>query len=136
MDSISVGNRTCLGFQYFIGVAAFWMFASFSIFCALGCMPVLFAYLRGGNCFDDNLDTGTGLESHHQRFAIPNFGFSTFCSDCCGWCCCFPCMGTQEYRQVMELLKRGPVQVQAPGMPTIVGMPVQVPMVVGTVIKR
>ncbi|CAE8686398.1 unnamed protein product [Polarella glacialis] len=80
MDSISVGNRTCLGFQYFIGVAAFWMFASFSIFCALGCMPVLFAYLRGGNCFDDNLDTGTGLESHHQRFAIPNFGFSTFCT--------------------------------------------------------
>ncbi|CAE8594628.1 unnamed protein product [Polarella glacialis] len=131
----SSSNGPFTGFQYFIGVAAYWIFQSIGNLC---CMPVLFAFLRGGASFVDGSNGGMDFESHHERFAIPHFGFSTFCSDCCGWCWCGPCMGTQEYRQVMELLKRGPVQVQAPQMPMIVGMPVQVPMVTvaGTVVKR
>jgi len=64
-----------------------------------------------------------------SRFEIPANGCNTFCSDCCLWCWCGPCAGTQEYRHVMHLLDNGyespQVAVgQVVGVPIAVGQPV------------
>jgi hypothetical protein len=59
-------------------------------------------------------------------FGIPNFKtFGEFCSACCCYCWCTPCVATQEYRQIMALLNRGTVESkQGPLAANVVGQPV------------
>merc|ERR1719195_1392095 len=69
------------------------------------------AISRGGARFIDGSDGGLGeVIDHRKRFELPHTGWGTFCSDCCLWWWCSPCVGTQEYRQIMTLLGRGPLR--------------------------
>lgn len=115
----------CPGWQYFVGGCLFIMAEGFN------CTPCIGAFFRGGTRWIDAGNGGMDTQDLRQRFGIQNNGFSTFCSDCLLWACCSFCVGTQEYRQVMKLLDRGPVQVQAPAAGytvhgNVVGAPVQV----------
>eukprot|EP00416_Gambierdiscus_australes_P031324 CAMPEP_0171087492 /NCGR_PEP_ID=MMETSP0766_2-20121228/20179_1 /TAXON_ID=439317 /ORGANISM="Gambierdiscus australes, Strain CAWD 149" /LENGTH=315 /DNA_ID=CAMNT_0011545197 /DNA_START=19 /DNA_END=966 /DNA_ORIENTATION=+ len=112
----------CPGWQYFAGVGGYFL----TEYVAGCCMCCLFAVLRGGVRFVDGGSGGLGeIEDHRKRFELPHSGWNTFCEDCCCWCWCGPCIGTQEYRQVMDLLNRQP-QVASHSAPQLVGAPVTV----------
>lgn len=120
------GNQqlSCQGWQFCTGV-----FGYVFLEHVAGCFkPCIFAALRGGL---DMSGQGNGgkfgeLTPFRHRFAIRHEGFSTFMTDCCAWCCCGPCAFVQEYRQVLELLKRGPLHPTIPA--TVIGQAVQVGM--------
>lgn len=123
---------SCPGWPFFAGVGMYCV-AQDSIGC---CMPCVHAVLRGGIGWVDGGDGGLGeITPHRKLFEIPHDGFGTFFIDTCIWCWCGACAGTQEYRQIMELLNRGPVQ-QMPlqhspqVIAAVVGQPVQVGQVV------
>lgn len=69
-----------------------------------------------------------------KRFGLPHTGFTTFIMDTLCYCFCAPCVATQEYRQVMELLSRGvqketvavPASAADAGAPVIIGQTVAV----------
>lgn len=112
----------CPGWLFFAGACGY---------CAMtasDCGPCGHAILRGGISFVDGSDGGLGdLVPMRKRFGMPHEGCMTFLEDCCCYCWCGPCVGTQEYVQVMEVLDRG-VQVAAPASMTaqVVGAPVVV----------
>eukprot|EP00931_Biecheleriopsis_adriatica_P025676 TRINITY_DN15698_c0_g1_i2.p1 TRINITY_DN15698_c0_g1~~TRINITY_DN15698_c0_g1_i2.p1 ORF type:complete len:305 (+),score=45.89 TRINITY_DN15698_c0_g1_i2:103-1017(+) len=115
---------SCPAWQFFVGCCGFCLLTD----AASCCYPCALAVLTGGIAF---LDSGSGgklgeIVPTRLRFSLPNFGCNTFCEDCCSWCWCFPCQGTREYRQVMDLLNRGPVPVEAFSVPQVitVGRPV------------
>jgi len=114
----------CVGWQFFAGIFAWCALESF----AGGCMPCVFAILRGGVGFVDGGDGGLGdsIKPLRQMFGIPHNGWNTFCEDCCCFLWCSPCVFTQEYRQILALVSRAPLQVQARGAPgvIVVGQPV------------
>jgi len=114
---------SCPGWLFCAGVLGY-VFAQHVASC---CMPCGYAALRGGVSWIDNSDGGLGdIKPLRKLFGLPHDGFSTFCQDCCLWCWC-PCLaGTQEYRQVMSLLDRGTVRVEAAPETIVVGQPVQV----------
>jgi len=122
----------CPGWQWVAGVLAY-AFLSESFGCCLLCA---FAATRNGVDFitgrDPNLTQDGGLDGvvpHRVRFGIKTEGCNTFCIDCCTWCWCMSCAGTQEYRQIMDIFKAGPVQTAPPAMaggPAVVGQPIQV----------
>lgn len=109
----------CPGWPYFIGGCLYFFVEG------CGCLPCMGAFLRGGVRWIDGGNGGMDTPDLRLRFGIPNDGFCTFFSDCCCWAWCGPCLGTQEYRQIMALLDRGQLAtVQA----SVVGAPVQVVM--------
>jgi len=115
----------CPGWQYFVGVLG--VAFLYSVEC---CTPCGLAILRGGARFIDGGDGGmTNVEDHRKRFDLPHEGWSTFCGDCCLWFFCGPCLGTQEWRQISDLLGRGDLQ-QAPAPGVVPGQVVGVPVVV------
>lgn len=111
----------CPGWQFFVGLIGFHILAS----CPCG-TPCGLAISRGGARFVDGNDGGLGeVIDHRKRFELPHTGWGTFFTDCCLWCWCIPCVGTQEYRQIMTLLGRGPLQQEVMGQP-VVGNPVAI----------
>mmetsp|Transcript_146903 Transcript_146903/g.372810 ORF Transcript_146903/g.372810 Transcript_146903/m.372810 type:complete len:328 (-) Transcript_146903:175-1158(-) len=133
LGSMAQGSDTgsCPGWPFFAGVGAYCI-AQDAIGC---CMPCAFAVLRGGIGFVDGGDGGLGeITPHRKLFEIPHDGAGTFCMDTLTWCCCGACAGTQEYRQIMDLLNRGPIQQMPMQHPqviaSVVGQPVQVGQVV------
>jgi len=114
----------CPGWPWFMGVCGY-LIADDVAACCDSCV---YALARGGIAWmnkDNDASLGE-IETHAHRFGMPHQGFGDFCWDCCLWLWCRPCVATQEYRQVMALLDRSPLQVQQPAMPTCIGMPVQV----------
>merc|ERR1712150_158502 len=69
---------------------------------------------------------GDGIVPLRKMFGLEHNGISTFCEDCCCFCWFAPCVFTQEYRQMMALLSRAPLQVQQRTMPgvAVIGQPV------------
>lgn len=117
-------EQCCPGWYFFAGLCGWCLLQD------TGCAPCLYGVLRSGFPGSDS-DMG-GIESHHKRFGMPGGDCNLFCSSCCLWCWCGICAGIQEYRQIMDALNRGPLQVAQPAN-TIVGVPVAVAVpVVGT----
>jgi len=115
----------CPGWEFCAGVLS-WCFIEDTFPCCSCCG---WAVIRGGMgwAVNDNGGSGLGeLVDHRTRFEIPHAGFNTFLSDCCIWCWCAPCANVQEYRQIMALLNRSPLEVAPPPVPAMVGVPVQV----------
>lgn len=112
----------CTGWQFFAGIFGFCAMSSMAECCS----PCVFAGLRGGVGWMDGGDGGMGdIVPLRKMFGIPHAGLNTFIEDCCCWCWCNPCLGTQEFRQVSALLDRGPLQVRGPSA-AVVGNPVTV----------
>lgn len=126
-------DSSCPGWRYFAGVAGH-VGASQIAGC---CIPCVFAALRGGlGWLDSNSQNNSSMDPivpARIMWETPHKGCNTFCKDCCLWCWCGPCVGTQEYRQVMDLLRMGPVQQLPLNVVTtgqIIGQPVAVGVVV------
>lgn len=107
----------CPGWQWCMGVVSYSCGRHMASFCFPCCLSVL----RGG---PDVSGQGSGgklgdIVPFRTRFGIEHHGFGTFVGDCCTWCWCSSCAGTQEYRQVMDLLDRGPVQCEVPPVPAV-----------------
>jgi hypothetical protein len=117
-------DASCPGWQFFPGVAAHCCLEEATGGC---CTALVHTALRGGLRFVDGSNAGLPTPMK-DRFGMPGYAdIGEFLKECCLYCWCFPCVATQEYRQVQELLKRGPVQQRDPGVvATVVGMPVQV----------
>mmetsp|Transcript_103607 Transcript_103607/g.200764 ORF Transcript_103607/g.200764 Transcript_103607/m.200764 type:complete len:160 (+) Transcript_103607:2-481(+) len=122
-------DESCPGWLFFLGCCGFCAASDFAG-CCMACGA---AALRGGISFIDGGDGGLGkIVPMRKRFEMPHTGINTFLYDSLCYCCCGSCIATQEYRQVMELLNRGPVQqetsppvVQAAVVgATVVGEPV------------
>jgi len=116
---------SCPGWQFVLGVGLH-LFVQELAGCFVCC---LWSVGRGGMRWIDGSTGGTsGIDDHRLRFALPHDGFITFCCDSFLWACCGACVGTQEYRQIMAVLERGPVQVQDPAITgtVIIGAPVMV----------
>mmetsp|Transcript_11306 Transcript_11306/g.20062 ORF Transcript_11306/g.20062 Transcript_11306/m.20062 type:complete len:307 (-) Transcript_11306:154-1074(-) len=117
-------NSCCPGWEFFAGCLAYVCFQEIA-----ECLfPCILGLLSSGA-----FPIGNGIESTRERFGLPRAGFSTLVEDCCCWCWCGACFGTREYRQVMEVLKRGPVSVRPPPTP-VTGMVVGQPIATGGVI--
>jgi len=91
--------------------------------------------MRGGIECVDGGDGGLGkMVPLRKRFGLPHTGLTTFIMDTLCYCFCAPCVATQEYRQVMELLSRGvqeetaavPASAADAGAPVIIGQAVEV----------
>jgi hypothetical protein len=125
-------DTSCPGWRFFVGVCGHCLLEEATAGCCLACAHTA---LRGGVKFIDGTDAGLP-KTLKEIFGMGTYAtFGEFFSDCCLYCWCAPCMATQEHRQVMELLKRGPVQQAAAPIPAVVGTPVQVmgaPMYQGT----
>jgi len=130
----AVGNDTngcCKAWQYCAALG--FLFGLHCTFCGQ-CFPIVQSFTRNG-C-RSTVGQASGRYSEYgdlrSRFEIPANGICTFLSDCCLWCCCFACAGTQEYRHVMHLLENGydgPQQAVAVGqvdVGQVVGSPVTV----------
>jgi len=123
-------DGSCPGYLFFAGCCG-WCLANDCLACCTCCG---YATLRGGIECVDGGDGGLGkIVPMRKRFGVPHDGFKTFIMDTLAYCFCAPCAATQEYRQVMELLDRGPVQevinnvpiaVPVMGAPAIMGEPV------------
>lgn len=119
-------DQSCPGWRWFAGMCGHCILMDMA-----GCfVPCFIAALRGGVSFVDGGDGGLGdVTPFRQLFKIvPHDGFSTFCNDCCLICWCGPCVGTQEYRQVMDALGGAPLEVRAP-VPAAQGQVVGAPVV-------
>jgi len=106
----------CDGWQYFAGVFGYQIFNGL-LGHVDGCFPCLFAALRNGcGCMNkDRGHEGIGdFMTTKQMFGLPPPTCSDFAKDCCLYCWCEPCVATQEYRQVMAVLERGPPAVHSP----------------------
>jgi len=112
----------CPGWPWFLGVCGYLIAQDM----AGGCDSCVYSLTRGGLVWVNNDPSLGEVETHALRFGMPHKSCGDFCCDCCLWLWCRPCIATQEYRQIMALLDRRPLQVQQPAMPTCVGMPMQV----------
>jgi len=121
VEASDSSGGSCPGGLFYMGVGGYCLVLN----CFGCCLPCGLAVLRGGA--QGRLGN---IVPHQQRFDIPHFGISTFAMDTLLWCFCRPCVGTQEYRQVMALLERGPAQQMAAESQhveeVLVGAPVQV----------
>eukprot|EP00930_Biecheleria_cincta_P072267 TRINITY_DN59694_c0_g1_i1.p1 TRINITY_DN59694_c0_g1~~TRINITY_DN59694_c0_g1_i1.p1 ORF type:complete len:324 (-),score=25.87 TRINITY_DN59694_c0_g1_i1:51-992(-) len=115
----------CAGWPWFVACGG----ATF-LSDAMGCFFPCFLALLTGGVPDSQTGNMGEIVPMRRLFGLPRSGCDTFCNDCCCWCWC-PCLqGTVEYRQVMDVLNRGPVQVAPPIGPgasvMVVGQPVGV----------
>lgn len=110
-------DELCPGWLFFLGCFG-WCAMNDFVACFT---PCVYAAGRSGIAFIDGGDGGLGkIVPMTKRFGLPNAGLSTFITDCCLYCWCSPCAATQEYRQVMALLDRGPVQEES-NAPVVMG---------------
>lgn len=121
-DSVFSCAYCCPGWQWCVAVGGY-LFAQSVLSC---CFPCLMAALRGGISVFGGGNQMDGVKPFREMFELPIKGFNTFCTDCCCYCWCLPCVMTQEYYQVMEVLKRPVVIQEAIGAqtPAVVGSPV------------
>jgi Cys-rich protein (TIGR01571 family) len=114
------GSASVDGWQWFVGILGW------SLLVESGFEPCLFAVIRGGVGWITKDEQIGGAIPMRKRFNIPHNGFSTFIEDCCVACWCYPCMGTQEFRQVQAVLDRDPQGGSGKGVPgaETVGVPV------------
>jgi len=116
------------GWQWFAGVCGFCVMVDF----AGCCFPCIMAALRGGVGFVDGGDGGSDdLVPLKKMFGMQQGGWGDFFVDCCCWFYCDPCIGTQEYRQIMAALNRGPLVVAQPSAVVVAGNLVGDPVTVG-----
>lgn len=118
--------QDCPGWQFFLGCCGCFLLGD-ALDC---CAPCALAALTSGLGFLNQEGSGrSGMGSlvpFRERFSMESSS-GTFCMDCCLWTWCLPCQATREYRQIDDLLKQWPLQVNAPQVPTmVVGQPVTV----------